>query len=542
MATPALLLNALSIVLGSFQYGYHIGELNSPQEVITTCPEPLYPNPSTNGAHLNDWIEPGGSLPTCIPMSNSEWSVLVATLTLGGLLGAMLVGSRLADRFGRRNALMINNASLLVGSVVIGCASTYTGMLVGRFLIGVGCGAVTVIVPMYLAEVSPPELRGSLGKTSGCYRMVLQSFLLIQSTLPTLIGVMNQLGIVVGIFFAQILGLYFSTPTGWRVILLTGAAISFLQIFLLPFCVESPRYLALQPGGSAKAKRALQILRGRQDVAKEIRDWTRQDDRAVVAEEEGHSGSSPLLNDSSDALLVGGAGIEEEGHQPLQQKTFNALNSGRGITVAEFVSMPRYRRPVILLLLIQLSQQLSGINGVIFYSTAIMSQILPSSGAMITVYISIVNIIMTVIAAYLMDRAPRRSLLLTSSISMAISSFLLAGSLNYEVPLLSAFSIIAFVASFAIGLGPIPFLIIPELVDTTAVASASAFALSVNFVTNFVVSVMFLKLQEWWGGNVFYLFFVLLMGLSVAMNKLVPETKGKTPDEVARSWQSSHVH
>ncbi|KAI7831339.1 general substrate transporter [Gamsiella multidivaricata] len=517
MATPALLLNALSIVLGSFQYGYHIGELNSPQEVITTCPEPLYPNPSTNGAHLNDWIEPGGSLPTCIPMSNSEWSVLVATLTLGGLLGAMLVGSRLADRFGRRNALMINNASLLVGSVVIGCASTYTGMLVGRFLIGVGCGAVTVIVPMYLAEVSPPELRGSL-------------------------GVMNQLGIVVGIFFAQILGLYFSTPTGWRVILLTGAAISFLQIFLLPFCVESPRYLALQPGGSAKAKRALQILRGRQDVAKEIRDWTRQDDRAVVAEEEGHSGSSPLLNDSSDALLVGGAGIEEEGHQPLQQKTFNALNSGRGITVAEFVSMPRYRRPVILLLLIQLSQQLSGINGVIFYSTAIMSQILPSSGAMITVYISIVNIIMTVIAAYLMDRAPRRSLLLTSSISMAISSFLLAGSLNYEVPLLSAFSIIAFVASFAIGLGPIPFLIIPELVDTTAVASASAFALSVNFVTNFVVSVMFLKLQEWWGGNVFYLFFVLLMGLSVAMNKLVPETKGKTPDEVARSWQSSHVH
>lgn len=353
------------------------------------------------------------------------------------------------------------------------------------------------------------------------------------------LGAMTQLGVVVGILFSQVLGLYFSTPTGWRIILLTGAVLSILQVFLLPFCVESPRYLALQPGGSAKAKRALQILRGRQDVGKEIRDWTRQDDRTLVAEEESHSGTSPLLNESSDSLLVGGASSREE-EQPLQQKTFGAHGSGRNITVAEFVRLPRYRRPALILLVVHLTQQLSGINGVIFYSTAIMSQILPSAGAMITVYISIVNTIMTLIAAYLMDRAPRRTLLLTSSISMGICSFLLAVSLGYEISILSAFSIIAFVASFAIGLGPIPFLIIPEVVDTTGVASASAFALSLNFVTNFVVAAMFLKLQEWWGANVFYLFGIILAGLSVAMNRIVPETKGKTPEEVARSWQSSH--
>ncbi|KAF8928134.1 sugar transporter [Dissophora ornata] len=515
MATPALFFNALAIVLGSFQYGYHIGELNSPQKVITTCPDPPYPDPSTLGEHLNDWIETDGSLPTCISMTNSEWSVLVATLTLGGLLGALFVGSRLADRFGRRNALLLNNVPLALGSLVMGCASTYWAMLAGRFVLGIGCGAVTVIVPMFLAEVSPPELRGSL-------------------------GVMNQLGIVVGILFSQVLGLYFSTPSGWRIILITGVVLSVLQFFLLPFCVESPRFLALQPGGAARAKRALQILRGRQDVTKEIRDWTRQDDRAVVAEEEGQVGS-PLMNESSDPLLVGGAGAGGE-EQPLQQKAFNALNSGRGLSVIEFVSLPRYRRPALILLLVQLSQQLSGINGVIFYSTAIMSQILPSSGAMITVYISIVNTIMTLISAYLMDRAPRRTLLLSSSVAMATSSFVLAGSLNYEIPMLSAFSIIAFVASFAIGLGPIPFLIIPEVVDTTAVASASAFALSVNFTMNFIVSALFLKLQEWWGGNVFYLFFAMLAGLTVAMNKVIPETKGKTVEEVARSWQPSHIH
>ncbi|KAF9080648.1 hypothetical protein BGX27_005337 [Mortierella sp. AM989] len=308
---------------------------------------------------------------------------------------------------------------------------------------------------------------------------------------------------------------------------------------MLPFCVESPRYLALQPGGSAKAKKALQILRGRQDVNKEIRDWTRQDERALAAEEEGQLGTSPLLGGSSDSLLVGGVGISGEDEQPLQSK---AHSSGHAVSVVEFVSLPRYRRPVLILLLVQLSQQLSGINGVIFYSTAIMSQILPSSGAMITVYISIVNVFMTLIAAYLMDKANRRTLLLTSSITMAASSFLLATSLNYEIPLLSAFSIIAFVASFAIGLGPIPFLIIPEVVDTTAVGSASAFALSVNFTSNFIVSAMFLKLQEWWGGNVFYFFFACLSALAIAMNKIIPETKGKTPEEVARSWQPSHIN
>jgi MFS family permease len=154
MATPALFLNALTIVLGSFQYGYHIGELNSPQHVITTCPDS--PDPSTLGEDT----------PTCIPMGNTEWSVLVATLTLGGLIGALFFGSGLANYLGRRRALMLNSFSLLFGSLLMGTASTYQGMLGGRFLIGMGCGVVTVIVPMYLAEVSPPEHRGSLGNVS----------------------------------------------------------------------------------------------------------------------------------------------------------------------------------------------------------------------------------------------------------------------------------------------------------------------------------------------------------------------------------------
>jgi MFS family permease len=161
MATVALILNALTVVLGSFQYGHHIGELNSPQKVITTCPEPVLPALEKGlGGEASS-----SSLPTCIPMTNAEWSVLVATLTLGGFIGSLFVGSRLANRLGRRGALLVNNVPLVLGSLAMGMASSYGTMIVGRFLIGLGCGTVTVIVPMYLAEISPAELRGSLGKS-----------------------------------------------------------------------------------------------------------------------------------------------------------------------------------------------------------------------------------------------------------------------------------------------------------------------------------------------------------------------------------------
>jgi MFS family permease len=185
MATVALILNALTVVLGAFQYGHHIGELNSPQKVITTCSEPADSPSDLTSAGFSaataaggggPALEKVGSLPTCIPMTNFEWSVLVATLSLGGLIGSLFVGSRLANRLGRRGAMMVNNAPLVLGSLAMGMASSYGTMILGRFLIGVGCGASTVIVPLYLAEISPAELRGTLGKSLGLGKRLASSF------------------------------------------------------------------------------------------------------------------------------------------------------------------------------------------------------------------------------------------------------------------------------------------------------------------------------------------------------------------------------
>src|SRR4051812_16578894 len=102
---------------------------------------------------------------------------------------------------------------------------------------------------------------------------------------------MNQLGIVTGILFSQVQGLYLSNVPGWRIILLSASALSIIQMIFLGFSVESPKYLASRAGGYQSAKRALQKLRGKSEVEEEIGGWRQ------IAEEEGLEG---LINRQQD--------------------------------------------------------------------------------------------------------------------------------------------------------------------------------------------------------------------------------------------------
>jgi hypothetical protein len=124
---------------------------------------------------------------------------------------------------------------------------------------------------------------------------------------------------------------------------------------------------------------------------------------------------------------------------------------------------------------------------------------------------------------------------------MSLASVMLALSITNELALLSSISIIGFVATFAIGLGPIPFLIIPEIVDTNAVAEASSLGLSVNWISNFLVSLLFLKMREILGGRVFYVFSAYLFIAYFIANRILPETKAKTVEEVWRGWTGKYI-
>lgn len=420
-------------------------------------------------------------------MTDSKYALVVSILTAGGLIGA-LGASYFNDRFGRRLTLFGTNTLLASGSLITTLAATPHTMMFGRFLSGIGSGIVTVVVPAYLAECVPKSRRGFF-------------------------GALNQLAIVVGIMVAQIISLLWSTTQRWRYILGVGVVLAVVQSCLLPFCVDSPRYLASLPGGFNRARDSLLQLRGTSvdQVDNEINEWRRD------------------WANNSHAI--------EEGQEvaPTVQPTATNIN------IWKFLTSPQYRRPLFIVLLLQLAQQLSGINAVIFYSTSIMSSVFPESSGTITVYISVVNLIMTTLSATLMDKAGRRSLFLLSACLMTVMGILLGWSIDRGHDGTSAFAIIGFVAAFAIGLGPIPFLMIPELVETQAVSSACSVGLASNMISNFAVSAGFLVLRRIIGqGQVFYLFGFCLFVLTVIATSILPETKGRSPEDVIRSGYSIH--
>ncbi|KAI8058669.1 general substrate transporter [Gilbertella persicaria] len=480
--TGYLVFVVISILMGAFQYGYHNGELNTPQDIISKCANPTFRE---------------GFLPPCIPMPDSQYSLVVSVLTAGGLLGA-LSAPFFNDRYGRRSTLFGTNLLLSSGSLITTLASTPERMMIGRFLSGIGSGIVTVVVPAYLAECVPKSKRGFF-------------------------GALNQLAIVMGIMAAQVISLAWSTISSWRYILVMGVVLAILQCCLLPFCVESPRYLALIPGGFNRAKKSLVRLRGTSvdQAEEEINEWRRE-------------WASNAQNQAAEAELD-----EEENFQDDQRLIQSTASNTQHVNVWTFLGSSKYRRPLMIVLLLQLFQQLSGINAVIFYSTSIMSSVFPESSGLITVYISIVNLIMTSISAYLMDKLGRRPLFLFSGLFMALMSCLLGWSIETGHNTTSAFAILAYVALFAVGLGPIPFLMIPELVDTQAVSSACSVGLASNMIANFAVSSGFFILRNFMGqGYVFYLFAVISLLLAYIAFFILPETKGRSAEDVIRSGYS----
>lgn len=149
-------------------------------------------------------------------MTDVLFGVLTSLYTVGGLIGS-LGASRLADASGRRKAVVYAAVCNGGGSLLMTVAPHYAILVIGRLIIGVGCGLATVLVPMYLHEIAPPNIRGS-------------------------IGVLNQLAIVIGILTGQALSLPFAKPNLWRAIFVVSAAGAAAQILLAPVMVESPQW------------------------------------------------------------------------------------------------------------------------------------------------------------------------------------------------------------------------------------------------------------------------------------------------------------
>jgi len=219
---------------------------------------------------------------------------------------------------------------------------------------------------------------------------------------------------------------------------------------------------------------------------------------------------------------------EQEPLLGVPASTWAAPPQGPSVSLLDALREPIYRRAVVAVIAAMFAQQATGINCVIMYSVEILGDTLPSSAALITVAISAVNVLVAIMCAPLADKIGRKPCLLFSISGMGIGSFLLAMGLIHEVPGLSVFATFLFVISFALGLGPVPFILASELVDSEAFGAVQSWGLTACWLANFSVAQFFPMLSTAFpNGHVFLGFVVIAIAIGSFIAWWIPESKGK---------------
>ncbi len=405
-------------------------------------------------------------------MSAMTQGLVVSGALIGAVFGAAL-GGRLADRIGRRRLILVGAIIFFVGSLTMALAPTVTILVLGRVIAGVAIGFASIVGPLYISEISPPEIRGSLVS-------------------------LNQLAVTSGILLSYLVNYAFSQGGRWRWMLGAGMVPALVLAAGMVFMPESPRWL-FERGRTAEARRVLGRIRRDSRVGDEL-DEIRHTEAA-----ESDSLSKLLEPWIRPALIV-------------------------GIGLAAF-------------------QQVTGINTVIYYAPTILKStgFGDSASILATVGVGVVNVGMTVVAVLLMDRLGRRRLLLVGLAGMTLS---LAGlgaafflpSLAGVVGLAAVGSLMLYVAFFAIGLGPVFWLLISEIYPLEVRGSAMGIVTVVNWLANLIVAQTFLQLVGAIGASsTFWLYGVLSVAALVFTYFLVPETKGRSLEAIEADLRDSAV-
>ncbi len=432
----------------------------------------------------------------CIPMTPASFAAISAIFTAGGFLGALTAGP-LTSRRGRRLPMQLTAALYLLGSAIETFAGSVPVMMLARSLTGTAAGASTVIVPLYISEVAPPAKRGFF-------------------------GAFTQISINVGILFTQTLGYFLSHDSAWRWIFGTGVIIAVAQALGVVVIPESPAWMANVKGDVAHARLALQRIRGKHsNIDEEVEAW----------------GSGPaererlLPEDDSGAAETGNGLLSPSGASTRSQKAH--------LGFAQVVSDPLYRPAIVAVVGIMFAQQLCGINSIIMYSVSLLKDLLPISSAVLTIVISIINLGITIAASPLPDRLGRKTCLLTSIVGQGSSSLALALSIIFGFKIMSAIAVLFFVAFFAVGLGPVPFIMASELVGPEAVGATQSWALGASYIATFLVAYLFPIVNEalnkalGGAGWVYFIFAGFALLFTGFITRSVPETNGKRDaDEV----------
>lgn len=403
-------------------------------------------------------------------LSVAQYSLFGSIVTIGAMIGAVTSGG-IADTIGRKGAMGLSAVFCIAGWLAIVFAMGAYSLDTGRFFTGYGIGIFSYVVPIYIAEISPKNLRGGL-------------------------TTLNQLMIVTGSSVSFLLG----TVVSWRTLALVGLVPPVFLLVGLLFIPESPRWLA-KVGRDVEFNHSLRKLRGKK------------------------------ANISAEA---------DEIHETIV--TLQSLPKARLLDLFD----AKYIRPVIIAVGLMVCQQSGGINGIGFYASQTFETAGFSSGKVGTILYALIQIPVTIIGMILMDKSGRRVLLLVSSSGTFLGCFLAGTSFYFKdqgvflewVPLLAASGVLIFIAAFSIGMGAVPWLIMSEIFPLHIKGVAGSLVVLVNWLGAWVVSYSFNFLIVWSPAGTFWLFSGFCIATIVFVAKLVPETKGKSLEEIQASINS----
>jgi SP family galactose:H+ symporter-like MFS transporter len=402
-------------------------------------------------------------------LSSTMQELVVSAVLIGAVIGA-IVGGILANRFGRRRMIIMAGIIFTLSAIGTALAPTISTLIAGRIVVGIAIGIASFTSPMYMSEISPKRIRGSLVS-------------------------INQLAVTVGIVVAYLVDYALSAIQGWRYMFGIAAIPSTVLVIAMWRMPPSPRWLLSHNMGD-KARNVLEHIRGTKDIAGETKEI-------------------------QDSLAKQKGGVEDLFHPLLRM----ALVVGIGLAIF---------------------QQITGINTVIYYAPTIFEfagfktagfSILATAG------VGIVNVGFTVLAIRLMDRVGRRRLLLIGVAGQVVGLVILglAFQLHQLASMIAYIAIISlaiYVGSFAIGLGPIFWLMISEIYPLRVRGAAMSIATVANWGFNLLVALTFLTLVGVLGRpETFWLYAVIGVAAWIFIFKLVPETKGKSLEEIEEHWR-----
>src|SRR5215208_2057570 len=400
---------------------------------------------------------------------------VVSSLLVGATVGALVAGP-LSDRFGRRPVLILAAIIFIVGALLAALTPNAAILIVARFVLGLAVGTASLLVPLYIAEMAPADVRGALVN-------------------------FNQLMITVGILVSYLVGYALASAQGWRWMLglaVVPAAMLGLGMLFLP---ETPRYLVSRHLPE-RARAVLRRIRSAASVEGELNEII-----AVEEQERRESrGWDELLQPWVRPMLLVGVGL------------------------AVF-------------------SQITGINTIIYFapSTFQATGFGASASILATAGVGVVLVVGTILAIMVIDRLGRRSMLLIAFAGMGVSLGLMG--LAYLLPNLSGVvgwlaiaCVTVYIAFFSFGLGAVIWVVVSEIYPLTVRGSGMAMATTGHWVANFVVSLTYLSLIQAIGETfTLWLYAVMCVGAFLFCYFLVPETKGRTLEEIEEDLREKAI-